>query len=198
MRRTLPQDRASRIRRAVIRDATTVVVLGLVVVLAWQYRLGTDPHHAPAMASVQALERRLVAWEQNALDVPTTPTDLGSGVRGVRLDREDFRDRWVLVADANERCYALWWDELGVRRGRQLPRTLPCEPAEAVTTIRAGRAQSVTWQPDEPIDWTSVVPDPQRQRLWFLPVLFISGAIIASRVIHLALLAMSREPGARR
>lgn len=198
MRRTLPQDRAARIRRAAIRDATTVIVLGLVVVVAWQYRLGPDPDHPPAVAGVAELERRLVAWEQDALHVPTTPTDLGGGVRGARIERDDFRDRWVLVADAGERCYALWWDELGVRRGRQVPASVPCEPAEAVTTIRDGRTQSVTWQPDEPIDWSPVVPDPQRQRLWFLPVLFISGAIISSRVIHLALLAMSREPGARR
>jgi hypothetical protein len=190
--------RRARVRAAATRDVVSSLVLLLVLVVVWEIRLVDHAAHPPAAAAAAALDATFVAWEEQRIAVGVVPVEVAPGVVGARLEREGFRDRWILVTEADGRCYGLWWDEQRIRRGRSLPDDRACVPGEAVATTRFRVDETATWRPGEPSDWSSVLPSPQRQRWWFLPVLFVGGTLLASRVLHLTLLALTGEPGARR
>lgn len=189
--------RHERVRRAAVRDLLGVVVLVGLLMAAWQHRTVPNETYPPARNAAAALDALEVSWQLGELDLGTDPQPLGDGLTGARLEREGTPTRWVVVAATEAGCLARWWDERGFRSVRAVPDTVACAPTAAVANHRAGASGRVTAQRGEDPDWGTVLPEPQRQRWWFLLAVAVGGALVAARIINLTLLALTGEPGAR-
>jgi hypothetical protein len=198
---TATADRDRRLRRAAVRPVVVLVAVIAFLAVAWALRLTPNEDHAAGLTATAALDARFEAWRDGRLELAEEPADLGDGVSGARIPRAVGGDDLVLVAAGGSRCYALWWDADGVRRGRTLATNLPCQPAGIVTSQRAvdiDRAGRAASDPTTPYDWSPVVPEAERLRFWFLPALVVGGGVALAQLAQLSMLAITRDPERRR
>jgi hypothetical protein len=196
-----PAERRRGVQRALLRHLIVLVVLAGVLAAVWAVRFVPNEDHPAALAAATALDARFTAWRAGELTLDEEPTDLGDGVVGARLPRTIGSDRWVLVAQGGTRCYALWWDDAGVRRGRTLAAGLPCEPTADVTSQRIvdiDQAAQARMDPTAPFDWSALIPAPERFRVWFLPAMIVGLAMVVSLLVRASIILITHDPTGRR
>jgi hypothetical protein len=193
-------ERRRRVRREVVRDVVALLVVAVLLGVAWLLRLTPDEEHPVGVAATAALDATFEAWRDGELELTEEPSDLGDGVSGVLIRRAVGGDRWVVVTEGGTRCYGLWWDEDGVRGGRTLASRHPCEPSGVVLSRlpddfdRIGRSSA---NPEEPYDWSPVVPEPERMQYWFLPALIVGLAVALSLLVRLSIVAITHDVPSR-
>jgi hypothetical protein len=173
--------------RSLVRDGILLLLVSVALLVAWQFRLTPNEDRPPAVELSQRFDTLFVElWDDPPFG--SAPTEVAPGIEGGRF-AVSARPRWVLTGRAGSDCYALWWDEDGVRRGRTLPRSMPCEPSRTATSPlpqhfdRIGRAVD---DPAAPYLWGPILPDPLRYRFWFFPALIVGagvGVATATRMV---------------
>jgi hypothetical protein len=196
-----PAEQRRAVQRALLLHLAVLLVLAGVLAAVWAARFVPNEDHPAALAAVTALDARFDAWRAGDLDLDEEPTELGDGVLGARLTRVVGSDRWVLVAPGGTRCYALWWDDAGVRRGRTLAVGMPCEPSAEVTSQRLvdiDQAAQAQMDPTTSFDWSALIPDPERFRVWFLPAIIAGIALGLSVLVRASIILITHDPTGRR
>jgi hypothetical protein len=186
--------------RSLLRDGIVLLVVIAAVASMWPLRLVENEDYPAGQALVERFDALFVQI-RSGLELGSTPTEVAPGIQGALVEVAN-ETRWVLTGAAGRDCYALWWDQEGVRRGRTLPTTMPCEPSSSVTSPRPqhferiGRAVRET---DGPYDWAPVLPDPVRYRFWFLPAVILGGGLGLAAVVRITIaLLTGNAPSATR
>jgi hypothetical protein len=196
-----PAEQRRAVRRALLLHLAVLAVLAGVLAVVWAIRFVPNEDHPAALEAVAALDARFADWRGGDLSLDEEPTELGDGVVGARLTRAVGSDRWVLVAPGGSRCYALWWDDAGVRRARTLAVGLPCAPTAEVTSQRLvdiDQAAQAQMDPTSPLDWSALIPAPERFRVWFLPAMILGLALGLSVLVRASIVLITHDPTGRR
>ncbi len=196
-----PAEQRRAVQRALLLHGVVLAVLAGVLAVVWSVRFVPNEDHPAALEAVAALDARFADWRADELTLDEEPTELGDGVVGARHARSIGSDRWVLVAPGGTRCYALWWDDAGVRRARTLAVGLPCEPTAEVTSQRLvdiDQAAQARLDPTAPFDWSPLIPDAERFRLWFLPAMIVGLALILSVLVRASIVLITHDPTGKR
>jgi hypothetical protein len=173
--------------RSLVRDGIILLLVSVALLVAWQFRLTPNEDRPPAVELTQRFDALFLELRDDR-GLGTTPTEVAPGIEGGSFEVSG-RSRWVLTGSAGSDCYALWWDEDGVRRGRTLPSDLPCEPSRTATSPLPQHFDRIGRSVDDPAaayQWEPILPDPVRYRLWFFPVLIVGagvGLATASRMV---------------
>jgi hypothetical protein len=183
-----------------VRDGIILLLVTGALLVAWQFRLTPNEDRPPA----EELTRRFDALFDELRDdrgLGATPAEVAPGIEGGRFEVSG-RPRWVLTGRAGSDCYALWWDDEGVRRGRTLPSDMTCEPSRTATSPlpqhfdRIGRAVD---DPAAPYQWGPILPDPVRYQLWLFPALIVGAGVgLAAAVRMVIALLTDNAPSAVR
>jgi hypothetical protein len=196
-----PAEQRRGVQRALLRHAVALAVLAGVLAAVWSVRFIPNEDQPAALEAVAALDARFADWRAGELTLDEEPTELGDGVIGARLTRAVGSDRWVLVAPGGTRCYALWWDDAGVRRARTLAVGLPCVPTADVTSQRVvdiDQAAQARMDPTAPFDWSALIPDAERFRIWFLPAMIVGIALVVSVLVRASIILITHDPTGKR
>lgn len=196
-----PAEQRRAVQRALLWHLAALLVVSAVLGVVWALRFVPNEDHPAGLAATAALDARFETWRAGELELDEEPTDLGDGVVGARLPRPVGSDRWVLVRPGGTRCYALWWDDAGVRRGRTLAVGMTCEPTAEVTSQRLvdiDRAAQARMDPTAPFDWSEVIPDPERFRLWFLPAMIAGLTLGLSILVRASIIMITNDPTGKR
>jgi hypothetical protein len=181
--------------RSLRRDAVVLVVVIVGLAVTWAVREVPDERFPLVAERTAQLDAAYADVRAGDLTVGTEPTEVADGITGVRVERE-AGDRWVLASTAADECYALWWDEAGLRRTRTVPPTLPCEAASRFTSThptaydRLGRGGPEGGDGDV---WEGVRPDPVRFRLWFLPALIALGGLGLAALVRMSIALLTGD-----
>jgi hypothetical protein len=186
--------------RSLVRDALVLALVVAGLAALWPSRLVANEDLPPAEALADRFDAAYARIRAGA-SIGTTPTEIEPGIEAIRWDRGG-QQRWAMTGEAGSDCYALWWDEDGVRRARTLPSTMPCAPSSTVSSPRPehferiGRALRDT---SGGYDWAPLLPDPYRYRLWFLPALIVLGGIGLSAAVRMTIAVLTGDaPSATR
>jgi hypothetical protein len=196
-----PAEQRRAVRRALLLHLVVLAVLAVVLAVVWAVRFVPNEDHPAAQEAVAALDARFADWREGELVLAEEPTELGDGVVGARLPRAVGSDRWVLVAQGGTRCYALWWDDAGVRRGRTLAVGMPCAPTPEVTSQRLvdiDQAAQARMDPTAPFDWSALIPDAERFRVWFLPAMIVGLGVVLSVLVRASIILITHDPTGKR
>jgi hypothetical protein len=188
-------DRARRKRIAVLRNAATVVASLLVLVLAYEMRTVTNEANAPARDFVAELEAAYRSVEFGGRDVEeydgADGITGGSFITAVPLDLGDVklepRPYEALVAVHAGECYVVRWTPGGAVLTGVLAPDLPCEPDPRL--IQSALFVRAASQPPDSVEfrWDEVIPPPDYQARWFVPVLLLVVFLVAQGVVGLTL-----------
>jgi hypothetical protein len=186
--------------RSLLRDGIVLLLVSVALLSLWPARLVANEDLPPAQALADRFDA-LFLQISGGREVPTTPTALAPDVDGVRFERGG-EERWVLTGEAGRDCYALWWDEAGVRRARTLPTTMTCQPSSLATSPRPEHFERIgrsVRDPEAAYEWAPVLPDAFRYRVWFLPALIIGGGIGLAAAVRMTIAVMTGDaPSATR
>jgi hypothetical protein len=187
-----PPDERSARNRALGRDGVVLAVVCLALVLLWPSRLVDNPD-LPLAVELTGRMDEIFLEVRDGGDLPVEATDVAPGIRGARV-QVGQHDRWVVTGRAGHDCYSLWWDEDGVRRGRTLPETVPCEPSTTATSTRPEHLDRSTSAEPDPLaayEWGPVLPEPELFRVWFLPGILVAGAIGLAALVRISIALMT-------
>jgi hypothetical protein len=203
------EERRHRRDRSLVRH--TIVLLLVLGVMATIYatRRIPDPDYADGLAVTTQMDLAFETFVAGELDLGEEPEAVSDRVDGALVTVGE-RTYAVLTGEAGRDCYALWWDADDLtRHGRTLADGIACRPATIVTSMRDihfERVGRVVNDPTVPYGWDRVLPLPERDRAWFLPVmavlagvvLSITGRIVTTYVTGTPPRDLTREERARR
>jgi hypothetical protein len=177
------------------RDAVVLLVVLVGLAVTWAVREVPDERFPVVAERTTQLDATYAAVRAGELQVGTEPTELAPGVSGARIERPTG-DRWVLTGVAGDDCYAVWWDEAGLRRTRTVPSTQPCAAASWLTSThptaydRLGRGGPEGEATDV---WEGLRPDPVRFRLWFLPAIIVGGGLGLAALVRMSIALLTGD-----
>ncbi|MFA9429114.1 hypothetical protein [Egicoccus sp. AB-alg2] len=194
-RRRAARDRSLRFNGVLL----LLVVAGLAFV--WAVREIPNPALPPARELTTDMETVYRAQRAGDLRIDTEVSTVADGVEGVTIPRPDG-DRWVLTGTAGRDCYALWWDEEGVRRVRTVPSDLDCAPSSWLTASHYSAYDRVgpAVEEDAPLAaWDAILPEPVTNRVWYLPALIVLAGIGLSALVRITIALLTGDaPSASR
>jgi hypothetical protein len=178
--------------RSLRRDVVVLVVVCVGLTVAWPLRLMDNPE-LPSAVELTARMDEVFFGTRDGDELPTEADEVAAGIRGARVE-VGGRTRWVLAGRAGIDCYVLWWDDDGVRRGRTLQATVPCEPSTTATSTRpehVDRTTSAERDIDADYDWGPVLPDAVLFRVWFLPSVLLAGAVGLGALVRISIVLLT-------
>lgn len=193
--------RAARLRarkRSLIRDTILVVLVAVGLGVAWGFRLQDNPDRPLADDLSERMDATYRSVRSGALSVSDAPSEVAPGIEGFHFVQGNLGDRWVLTGSAGGDCYAMWWDDAGLRRVRTVPSTMDCTPSREMTSSRPGayeRVSKAAPESEPTAAWGPVLPDARILRVWFLPSLIIGGGVGLAALVRISIaLLTGRAP----
>lgn len=202
-------DRRRRRDRSLVRHTIVLLLVLGVMGAIYATRRIPDPAYADGLAVTTQMDLAFEEFVTGDLALAEEPEAVDERIDGglVTVGERTFA---VLTGEAGGDCYALWWgvDDLA-RHGRTLAEGIACRPATIVTSVRDihfERVGRVVDDPTVPYGWGRVLPLPERDRAWFLPVmavlagvtLSIIGRIVTTYVTGTPPRELAREERARK
>ncbi|HKJ54454.1 MAG TPA: hypothetical protein VJ978_00565 [Nitriliruptoraceae bacterium] len=175
--------------RVVWRDVAVIVVVATIVVIAGSVRFTPNEALPPAQELTGSMDAVYRDVRSNDLQLPQDDTMVAPNVLGARVGD----GRWSLAGQVDDDCYAMWWDDSGLRRVRLVPVTVACTPANGADDSRLTIAAVAPAAPESAAtaNWDSLWPDATRVKAWWLPLLFVAGALILSAGVRIVVMLVT-------
>ncbi len=175
-------------RPSIWRDVAIIVVTALVVVVAGSLRFTPNEKFPPAQDLTASMDAVYDQQRAGDLVLESAARIVTPGVTGARID-----DRFAVAGELDNVCYAMWWDESGVRRVRTIPQTVECSPANGASDSKLTVAQVAPAAPASAsmANWEPLWPDATRVRVWWLPLMIVAAALILSAFVRVVVMLVT-------
>lgn len=190
-------ERRPAVRRALVRNVAVLIVAVAVIIVAAERRFEDNPRRIPVEALTSRMDTVFDEVRAGTRELPdrSTVVDPGTAAGGEPiLGVRTARDRWVLVGEANDRCYAVWWGPDGRRRPRIVADERPCTPELASSDDLADVAASglASRTADGPARWDSLLPANTSVKPWWIPLVIVAGWLALSASTRLIVIVVTR------
>jgi hypothetical protein len=181
-------------RRSLIRDITVIVVASVVVLIGGAFRTVPNEEYPRAQEFTGRMDEVYRAQRAGELTFPEEAAEVAPGISGAVVDPPTGRDqRWAITGTMDETCYAMWWDESGLRRVRTMPELVACTPENGAEDRPFAIEQSgpAAFEDEPNANWEGLWPDEFAIEIWWWPLLFVAGGFILAAFVRIVVLLVT-------